>query len=113
MSEETIFEKILKGDIPCEEVYSDEICLAFKDILPQAPIHILIIPRKHIKGLNEISIVDKSMLGHLLLTSTKIAEMLNLKDWRIIINNGEKAGQTVFHLHVHLIAGRELKWPPG
>ena len=113
MEEETIFGKILNREIPCQEIYSDEICLAFKDIEPQAPVHILIIPRKKITSLKETTIQDKEILGHLLLVATKIADIAGLKDWRTIINTGPEAGQTVFHLHLHVIGGRPLEWPPG
>ena len=113
MTEETIFGKILTGDIPCEEIYSDDYCLAFKDIEPQAPIHILIIPRKSIKSLNEVEATDKSLLGHLLLVAKKIANNQGLENWRTVINTGEGAGQTVFHLHLHIMGGRSLQWPPG
>jgi len=113
MTEETIFSKILKGEIPCDELYSDELCMAFKDIQPQAPIHILIIPRKKIRSLIEVEIEDKELLGHLLLVSAKIAKREGLENWRTIINTGEEAGQTVFHLHIHIIGGRKLLWPPG
>ena len=110
---ETIFDKILSGEIPCDEVFSDEKCLAFKDITPQAPTHILIIPRKPIPSLKQITNEDKELLGHLLLKSTEIANHAGLESWRTIINTGEEAGQTVFHLHIHIIGGRKLGWPPG
>ncbi len=113
MEEETIFGKILKGEIPCEEIYSDELCLAFKDIEPQAPVHILIIPRKKIRSLKDAKIEDQEILGHLLLVASKIAAIEKIEEWRTIINTGETAGQTVFHLHLHVIGGRSLKWPPG
>ena len=109
----TIFDKILSGEIPCEKVFSDEKCLAFKDITPQAPTHILIIPRKPIKSLKEIKKVDQELLGHLLLKGTEIANEAGLESWRTVINTGEGAGQTVFHLHIHIIGGRKLSWPPG
>ena len=109
----TIFDKILNGQIPCDEVFSDDKCLAFKDITPQAPIHILIIPRKPIQSLQEIKEEDKELLGHLLLKGTQIANDAGLKSWRTVINTGEESGQTVFHLHIHIIGGRELHWPPG
>ena len=113
MMKETIFSRILQGEIPCEEVYSDEICLAFRDIQPQAPVHILIIPRKKISSMKEVDEKDSNLLGHLLLVSSKIAKKEGLSDWRTIINTGEKAGQTVFHLHIHILGGRDLNWPPG
>jgi len=109
----TIFDKILSGEIPCEEVFSDEKCLAFKDITPQAPTHILIIPRKPIASLKQIKEVDQELLGHLLLKGTEIAIAAGLESWRTVINTGEEAGQTVFHLHIHIIGGRKLSWPPG
>ncbi len=113
MTEDTIFHKILRQEIPCEEVYSDELCLAFRDIEPQAPCHILIIPRKTIPSLNEVIKEDSNLLGHLLFIGAKIANEEGLKSWRTIINTGEESGQTVFQLHVHVIGGRKLKWPPG
>tara|TARA_B100000700_G_scaffold200039_1_gene219981 strand:+ start:1279 stop:1620 length:342 start_codon:yes stop_codon:yes gene_type:complete len=113
MTKETIFSRILQGEIPCDEIYSDEICLAFRDIQPQAPTHILIIPRKKIISLKEAKEVDANLLGHLLLVGAKVAKKEKLEDWRTVINTGEGAGQTVFHLHVHIIGGRTLTWPPG
>ena len=109
----TIFDKILSGEIPCEEVFNDDKCLAFKDITPQAPTHILIIPRKPIESLKEIQKEDQELLGHLLLKGTEIAKASGLESWRTVINTGEEAGQTVFHLHIHIIGGRKLSWPPG
>ena len=113
MSEETIFSKIVKGEIPCDKVYSDSLCIAFRDIQPQAPVHILVIPRKPIAGLGEAQDEDKDLLGHLLLISKKVAMQEGLDNWRTVINTGEKSGQTVFHLHIHKIGGRPLEWPPG
>ena len=113
MSEETIFNRILKGDVPCDEVYSDEQCLAFRDVNPQAPVHILIIPRKAIKSLLEVKTRDAEILGHLLLVAGKVARKEGLESWRTVINIGESSGQTVFHLHLHIIGGRKLSWPPG
>ena len=113
MENETIFGKILKGEIPCDEIYSDERCLAFKDVNPQAPVHVLIIPRKTIPSLNEIDDSDTELLGHLLQVSKKIAEKCGLSNWRTVINTGAESGQTVFHLHIHVIGGRDMSWPPG
>ena len=110
----TLFEKIINREIPADIVYEDELSLAFKDINPQAPIHILIIPKKPIEKLSDANIEDQALLGHLMLVAGKIAEQLNLDNtFRIIINNGAGAGQSVFHLHLHLISGRPLSWPPG
>ena len=113
MADETIFGKILSGDIPCDEVYSDESCLAFRDVAPQAPVHVLVIPRKPIESLRSASEPDEALLGHLLLVAAKVAKQEGLSDWRTVINSGAGAGQTVFHLHVHVIGGRPLAWPPG
>jgi histidine triad (HIT) family protein len=110
----TLFEKIINREIPADIVYEDELSLAFKDINPQAPIHILIIPKKPIEKLSDANIEDQALLGHLMLVAGKIAEQLNLDNtFRIIINNGAGAGQSVFHLHLHLMSGRPLSWPPG
>ena len=109
-----LFEKIINREIPADIVYEDELSLAFKDINPQAPIHILIIPKKSIEKLSDANIEDQALLGHLMLVAGKIAEQLNLDNtFRIIINNGAGAGQSVFHLHLHLMSGRPLSWPPG
>ena len=110
----TLFEKIINREIPADIVYEDELSLAFKDIKPQAPTHILIIPKKPIEKLSDANIEDQALLGHLMLVAGKIAEQLNLDNtFRIIINNGAGAGQSVFHLHLHLMSGRPLSWPPG
>jgi histidine triad (HIT) family protein len=110
----TIFDKIISREIPAEIVYEDDQCLAFKDVNPQAPVHILIIPKKSIAKVADADINDQNILGHLLLKAGVIAEELDVKDaFRLVINNGEDAGQTVFHLHIHLLAGRALTWPPG
>ncbi len=111
---ETIFSKIIRKEIPAEIVYEDDQCLAFKDVNPQAPIHVLIIPKKEIAKVADASSDDQNILGYLLLKAGEIAQDLGVKDaFRLVINNGENAGQTVFHLHVHLLAGRSFNWPPG
>ena len=111
----TIFSKILRKEIPAELVHEDELCIAFADINPQAPTHILIIPRKEIPGVNAMSDADAPLVGHLFLVARDLAHKLGLEDggYRLVINTGADAGQTVFHLHVHLMAGRTLTWPPG
>ena len=110
----TLFEKIINREIPADIVYEDELSLAFKDINPQAPVHVLIIPKKPIEKLSDANIEDQALLGHLMLVAGNIAEQLNLDNtFRIIINNGAGAGQSVFHLHLHLMSGRPLSWPPG
>ena len=110
---DTIFSKIINKEIPADIVYEDEKCIAFNDISPQAPTHILVIPRKEISKLSESQEIDKDLLGHLMLSATHIAKKLNLDDYRLVINNGADAGQTVFHLHIHILAGRPFGWPPG
>jgi len=110
---ETIFSKIINKEIPADIVYEDEKCIAFNDISPQAPTHILVIPRKGIPKLSESQEDDRDLLGHLMLSATQIAKKLNLDDYRLVINNGADAGQTVFHLHIHILAGRPFGWPPG
>tara|TARA_Y100001968_G_scaffold103629_1_gene93639 strand:- start:348 stop:686 length:339 start_codon:yes stop_codon:yes gene_type:complete len=112
MTEETIFNKILRKEIPCDQVYTDDLCLAFRDIEPQAPVHILIIPKKSISSLKDVENDDTALLGHLLLIAAKVAKQEGLESWRTIINTGASAGQTVFHLHLHIIGGRKLSWPP-
>ena len=110
---DTIFSKIINKEVPADIVYEDEKCIAFNDISPQAPTHILVIPRKNISKLSESEEADKDLLGHLMLSATHIAKKLNLDDYRLVINNGADAGQTVFHLHIHILAGRPFGWPPG
>ena len=113
MADDTIFGKILRGEILCDEVYSDEQCLAFRDVAPQAPVHVLVIPRKPIESLRSCVAEDAALLGHLLLVAARVAKQEGLDDFRTVINSGHGAGQTVFHLHVHVIGGRPLAWPPG
>lgn len=111
---DTIFSKIIERKIPADIVYEDDLCLAFRDVNPQAPIHILIVPKKPIPKLVEASQADQPLLGHLLLAANRIANDLGVADaFRLIVNNGADAGQTVFHLHLHLLAGRSFNWPPG
>ena len=114
MSEETLFSKIIKREIPADIVYEDNKCLAFKDINPQAPVHILIIPKQPIAFLADATVDDVELLGHLMLMARQIAaDQGHADDFRVVINNGADAGQTVFHLHIHLLAGRTFYWPPG
>jgi len=110
----TLFGKIIRREIPANIVYEDDLCLAFRDINPQAPTHLLIIPKKEIVKLSDADAGDQALLGHLMLTAGKIARQLGVGDaFRLVVNNGAEAGQSVFHLHLHLLAGRELRWPPG
>ena len=111
---ETIFQKIIDKELPANIVYEDDSCLAFKDINPVAPIHILVIPKKRIEKISDSNTEDKELLGHLFLVAGNIARELGIEDaFRLVVNNGAGAQQTVFHLHIHLIAGREFNWPPG
>ena len=111
---ETIFQKIINKELPADIVYEDDSCLAFKDINPVAPIHILVIPKKRIEKISDSNTEDKELLGHLFLVAGNIARDLGIEDaFRLVVNNGAGAQQTVFHLHIHLIAGREFNWPPG
>jgi histidine triad (HIT) family protein len=109
-----LFCKIVEGSIPSTSVYQDELCYAFADIHPGAPVHVLIVPREHIGSLAEAVEGHRSLLGHLLWVAAEIARSRALgKGYRVVINNGEDGGQTVDHLHVHLLGGRALHWPPG
>ena len=110
---DTIFARIIRGEIPCDQVYSDDRCLAFRDIQPQAPVHILVIPREPLESLAEAGEEHGALLGHLLLVAARVARQEGLSAWRTVLNTGAEAGQTVFHLHVHVIGGRPLAWPPG
>ncbi|MEH2332951.1 histidine triad nucleotide-binding protein [Nostoc sp.] len=113
-STETIFSKIIRREIPADIIYEDNLALAFKDIHPQAPVHILIIPKKTITTLAKAESEDHAVLGHLLLTAKRVAEEAGLKNgYRVVINAGDDGGQTVNHLHLHILGGRQLDWPPG
>jgi histidine triad (HIT) family protein len=112
-SPDTIFGRILRGEIACDEVYADDRCLAFRDVNPQAPVHVLIIPREPIESLAEAGEDQAALLGHLLLVAARVARQEGLTGWRTVINSGAEAGQSVFHLHVHVIGGRPMGWPPG
>ena len=112
---ETIFSKIINKEIPADILYEDDLSIAFYDINKQAPIHLLIIPKKEISTINDISNTDKETIGHLFIVAKMIAKKLNIdkKGYRIVCNCNDDAGQTIFHLHLHLLAGRKLLWPPG
>ncbi len=110
----SLFSKIIAREIPADIVYEDERCLAFRDINPQAPVHVLLIPKQEIPQLVDAGAGDQALLGHLLLAAGKVARQLGVGDaFRLVVNNGADAGQTVFHLHLHILAGRPLHWPPG
>ena len=110
---ETIFSKIIRREIPADILYEDEHCLAFRDVNPQAPVHVLVIPKEPIESLAAAPAESAALLGHLLLKAAHVARQEKLEGWRTVINTGAQAGQTVFHLHVHVIGGRPLTWPPG
>ena len=110
----TIFTKIINREIPAAIVYEDEHCLAFRDVRPQAPTHVLLIPKKEIASIDAIAAEDQALLGHLWLTISKIAAQEGLSGgYRVVVNNGGDAGQTVDHIHFHILGGRSLSWPPG
>jgi histidine triad (HIT) family protein len=110
-----LFCKIAKGEIPANIAYSDDDTIAFHDINPQAPHHVVIIPHKHIETLNDLQEEDSELIGHMAQTAAKIAKQLNIADegYRLVINCNANAGQSVFHIHAHLLGGRKLAWPPG
>ena len=111
---ETIFSKIIRREIPADIVYEDNLCLAFRDVNPQAPVHVLVIPKEPIAKLSDAESNHHALMGHLLLTVKRVAEQLELKNgYRLVINCGEDGGQTVDHLHLHILGGRSLGWPPG
>ncbi|XP_077996627.1 adenosine 5'-monophosphoramidase HINT1-like [Glandiceps talaboti] len=111
---DTIFGKILRKEIPCKFIYEDEQVVAFNDVNPQAPTHFLVIPRKAIDMLSNAQQEDEQLLGHMLLVAKKVAEDQGLKNgYRVVINNGPDGCQSVFHLHIHVLGGRQMTWPPG
>jgi len=110
-----LFCKIVSGDIPCDKIFESELLIAFRDIAPVSPTHILIIPKKHISSLNEMEDGDRLLAGEMLYCVKKIAksEKIELSGYRTVINTNNDGGQTVFHIHIHLIGGRQMEWPPG
>lgn len=114
MPEKTIFKKIIDGEIPADVVFEDDHCLAFRDANPQAPTHVLVIPKKEIASWSEIAEEDQKLIGHLALVIRQLAVELELAaGYRVVVNNGQDGGQTVDHLHFHLLGGRGMSWPPG
>ncbi|WP_428312202.1 histidine triad nucleotide-binding protein [Hydrocarboniphaga sp.] len=110
----TLFEKIIAKEIPASFLYEDELCVAIRDINPQAPLHALIIPRQMIAQLSHAKTEDQALLGHLMLVANRIAADAGYGNaFRLVVNNGAEAGQSVFHIHVHVLGGRPLSWPPG
>lgn len=109
-----LFCKIIKGDIPSDKVYEDELVYVFKDIAPTAPVHLLVIPKEHISKLDEVDESNSAVIAHIYEVVAKLSKDLDLKDgFRVVSNCGESAGQSVFHIHFHLLAGRPLQWPAG
>jgi histidine triad (HIT) family protein len=115
MADKTLFQKICDKEIPATIVHEDDRCVAFRDISPQAPIHILVVPRKAIVRIGLAEMEDEAVLGHLLLTAAKVARAEGIAEsgYRLVINNGRDGGEAVPHLHVHLLGGRPMEWPPG
>ncbi|XP_050306115.1 adenosine 5'-monophosphoramidase HINT1 [Anthonomus grandis grandis] len=112
--EDTIFGKILRKEIPCKFIYEDDQCVAFDDINPQAPVHFLVIPRKAISQLSKAEDSDEALLGHLMIVAKKIAATRKLdKGFRLVVNDGPIGAQSVYHLHIHVLSGRQMHWPPG
>lgn len=114
MAEKTIFKRIIDGEIPARLVHDDQFCLAFHDVNPQAPVHVLIIPKREIPSLASVTAADQQLLGHLWTTIPRLAEQLGLEGgYRVVVNCGPEGGQSVDHLHFHILGGRQMKWPPG
>ena len=114
MSQDCIFCKIVDGDIPADLLYEDEDVIAFNDINPQAPMHVLVIPRKHISAPADVTEADEGLVGKLIRVGSQLAADRGMGDgFRLLFNNGKKAGQTVFHVHLHVLGGRSMSWPPG
>ena len=113
MDKNCLFCKISNGDIPAKKLYEDDDVVAFWDINPQAPKHFLVIPRKHLTGPDTIAPADQELVGKLMRTAARLAAEQGIPQFRLVVNNGEQAGQTVFHLHMHILGGRALNWPPG
>jgi len=111
---DTIFSKIIRGEIPCNKIYEDDKCLAFHDVNPQAPIHFLVIPKKPIAQLSTAEDNDEALLGHLMIVARRLAKEQGLGNgFRLVVNDGKDGCQSVYHLHLHVVGGRQLGWPPG
>ncbi len=113
MPDNCLFCKIINGDIPSDKLYEDDDVFAFRDIAPQAPVHFLVIPKKHISGPSGVSAEDEQLMGKVIHVANGIARKEGIEQYRLVFNNGEQAGQTVFHIHMHVLGGRNLGWPPG
>jgi len=113
MASDCLFCKIAAGEIPAEKLYEDDEILAFRDIAPQAPVHFLVIPKKHIAGPADVGAEDEALMGRILRVGAQVARQEGVEHFRVVFNNGEQAGQTVFHIHMHILGGRTMSWPPG
>ncbi len=113
MAENCLFCKIIQGEIPSDKLYEDDEVLAFRDIAPAAPVHFLVIPKKHISGPSAVTEEDDQIIGKLMRIGNQVAKQEGIEHFRLVFNNGEEAGQPVFHIHMHVIGGRSLNWPPG
>jgi histidine triad (HIT) family protein len=113
MPENCLFCKIIRGEIPAAKLYEDDEVFAFRDIAPQAPVHFLVIPKKHLSGPAAVAAEDERMVGKLMRVGQEIAAQEGVTQYRVVFNNGSQAGQTVFHLHMHILGGRNMAWPPG
>ena len=108
-----LFCKIIAGDIPSNKVYEDDLCFAFYDIAPQAPVHVLVIPKAHISSVSAVDAENAPVVGHIFSVIAKLTKELGVESYRVVSNIGEQAGQSVFHLHFHVLGGRDMTWPPG
>ena len=113
MADNCLFCKIIKGDIPSAKLYEDEDIFAFRDIAPQAPVHFLIVPKKHISGPSDVTSGDEQLIGKMVRLAGEIAGKEGIGHYRLVFNNGEEVGQSVFHIHMHVLGGRSMSWPPG
>lgn len=108
-----LFCRIISGEIPSKKVYEDEVCYAFYDIDPQAPVHFLVIPKEHIQSVSQVSEANAAAVGHIFAVIARLAVELGLESYRVVSNIGDQAGQSVHHLHFHVLSGRDMTWPPG
>jgi histidine triad (HIT) family protein len=113
MAEDCLFCKIIQGDIPADKLYEDDEVLVFRDIAPVAPLHFLVIPKKHISGPSGVAEEDEQIIGKMMRIGNLVAKDEGIEQFRLVFNNGAEAGQTVFHIHMHVLGGRSLNWPPG
>ena len=109
----TVFQQIIDKKIPSDILFEDDQVMAFRDIQPQAPVHFLVIPKKAIAQVDQMQEEDEQLLGHMVMVATKLAKQEELSDYRLVMNNGSGAGQSVFHIHLHVLGGRGFQWPPG